>query len=85
MSLAVLQCYKSENEKYKATILPLHRAIGITIFLLSIASAITGITQTERRRYLRNKLYDNDDNKLYLVKEMLWLPVTPHQCMKLFY
>merc|ERR1719168_62538 len=49
MSFAVLQCYKSENEKYKEKILPLHRSLGITIFLLSIATAITGITQTERR------------------------------------
>ena len=54
MSFAVLQCYKSENEKYKEKILPLHRSLGITIFLLSIASAITGITQTERRRFVKH-------------------------------
>ena len=35
---------------YKVRVLPLHRSLGITTFLLSVTAAITGITQTERRQ-----------------------------------
>ena len=51
ISLLVLQCSESEcGSRYKSRVLPLHRALGITTFILSVAAAITGITQTERRQ-----------------------------------
>ena len=47
---AVSQCYKSDNQKYKSKLSSIHGALGLATFILSVASVITGITQTERKR-----------------------------------
>ena len=49
VSFSVVQCHRAEAARYKAAVLPLHRALGLATFLLAVAAAVTGITQTERR------------------------------------
>ena len=49
VSFSVVQCHRAEAAGYKAAVLPLHRALGLATFLLAVAAAVTGITQTERR------------------------------------
>ena len=49
VSFSVVQCHRAEAARYKAAVLPLHRALGLATFLLAVAAAVTGLTQTERR------------------------------------
>ena len=52
-NFAFLQCYKAEGDRYKSSITTLHKSFGITIFLLAVASAITGVTQTAQHAHSR--------------------------------